>query len=36
MALAAVSRRFVAWQDSFESAEEKRADAAVPARLQEV
>ena len=36
MALAAVSRRFVAWQDSFESAEEKNADAANQARLQEV
>jgi sulfonate transport system permease protein len=36
MALAAISRRFVAWQDSFESAEEKKADAADPARLQEV
>jgi len=34
--LAAVSRRFVAWQDSFESAEEKKADAADPARLQTV
>jgi len=36
MALAAVSRRFVAWQDSFENAEEKKADAADQARLQEV
>jgi len=34
--LAALSRRFVAWQDSFESAEEKKADAADPARLQTV
>jgi sulfonate transport system permease protein len=36
MALAAISRRFVTWQDSFQSAEEKKADAADPARLQEV
>ena len=34
--LAVASRRFVAWQDSFESAEEKKADAADPARLQTV
>src|SRR5262249_61284393 len=30
------SRSFFAWQDSFESAEEKKADAADPARLQTV
>ena len=36
VALARTARRFVAWQDSFESAEEKKADAADPARLQEV
>ena len=34
--LAAISRPFVAWQDSFQSAEEKKAHAADPARLQEV
>ena len=36
MALAAIGRRFVGWQDSFENAEEKKADAADQARLQEV
>jgi sulfonate transport system permease protein len=36
LVLAVASRRFVAWQDSFESAEEKKADAADPARLQTV
>jgi sulfonate transport system permease protein len=36
LALAALGRRFVAWQDSFQHAEEKKADAADPARLQEV
>jgi len=36
VALAALGRRFVRWQDSFQSAEEKKADAADPARLQEV
>jgi sulfonate transport system permease protein len=36
LALAAVSRRFVSWQDSFESAEEKKAHAADQARLQEI
>ena len=35
-ALAALSRRFVSWQDSFQSAEEKKADARDQARLQEV
>jgi sulfonate transport system permease protein len=35
-ALAAVSRRFVSWQDSFHSAEEKKAHAADQARLQEI
>lgn len=36
VALAAVSRRFVSWQDSFQSAEEKKAHAAAQARLQEI
>jgi sulfonate transport system permease protein len=36
LALAGLGRRFVAWQDSFQSAEERKADAADPARLQEV
>jgi len=36
LVLAVASRRFVAWQDSFEKAEEKKADAADPARLQTV
>jgi sulfonate transport system permease protein len=36
VALAAVSRRFVAWQDSFQSAEEKKADAADQARFQAI
>ena len=36
VALAAFGRRFVSWQDSFQSAEEKQADAANQARLQEV
>jgi sulfonate transport system permease protein len=36
VALAALSRPFVSWQDSFQSAEDKRADAANQARLQEV
>ncbi len=36
LVLAVASRRFVAWQDSFESAEERKADAADPARLQTV
>lgn len=35
-ALAALARRFTAWQDSFHSAEERKADAADPARLQTV
>jgi sulfonate transport system permease protein len=35
-ALAAISRRFVSWQDSFHSAEEKKAHAADQARLQEI
>jgi sulfonate transport system permease protein len=35
-ALAAVSRRFVAWQDSFQSTQEKNVDAADPARLQTI
>jgi sulfonate transport system permease protein len=34
--LALLSRRFVAWQDSFQSAEQKKADAADQARLQTV
>jgi sulfonate transport system permease protein len=34
--LAAVSRYFVSWQDSFHSAEEKKAHAADQARLQEI
>jgi len=34
--LAAISRRFVSWQDSFQSAEEKKAHAADQARLQEI
>lgn len=36
LALAGLSRRFVAWQDSFQRAEEKKANAADPARLQTV
>jgi sulfonate transport system permease protein len=36
LALAALGRRFVSWQDSFQSAEERKADAADPPRLQEV
>jgi sulfonate transport system permease protein len=36
LALAALGRRLVSWQDSFHSAEEKKADAADPPRLQEV
>jgi sulfonate transport system permease protein len=36
VALAAISRRFVSWQDSFHSAEEKKAHAADQARLQEI
>jgi sulfonate transport system permease protein len=36
LALAALGRRFVSWQDSFQSAEESKADAADPSRLQEV
>ena len=36
VALAAISRRFVSWQDSFQSAEEKKAHAADQARLQEI
>jgi sulfonate transport system permease protein len=36
VALARVSRRFVAWQDSFERAEEKKANAADPAALQAI
>ena len=35
-ALAAVLRPFVAWQDSFQSTQEKKADAADPARLQAI
>ena len=36
LALARVARPFVAWQDSFESAEEKKANAADPAPLQAI
>jgi sulfonate transport system permease protein len=36
LALERFSRRFVSWQDSFQSAEEKKADARDQARLQEV
>jgi sulfonate transport system permease protein len=36
LALEVFSRRFVSWQDSFQSAEEKKADARDQARLQEV
>jgi sulfonate transport system permease protein len=36
LALAALGRRFVSWQDSFQRTEEKKADAADPSRLQEV
>jgi len=36
VALAAIGRRFVSWQDSFHSAEEKKAHAADQARLQEI
>ena len=36
LALAALGRHLVSWQDSFHSAEEKKADAADPPRLQEV
>jgi sulfonate transport system permease protein len=36
VALARTARRFVAWQDSFESAEEKKANAANPAPLQAI
>lgn len=36
LALAWLSRRFVSWQDNFQNAEEKKANAADPARLQEV
>jgi sulfonate transport system permease protein len=36
VALARVARPFIAWQDSFESAEEKKANAADPPRLQAV
>lgn len=36
LALAVLSRRFVSWQDSFQRAEEKKANAADPARLQTV
>lgn len=36
VALAALSRRFISWQDSFQRAEEKKANAADPARLQTV
>jgi sulfonate transport system permease protein len=34
--LAALGRHFVSWQDSFQSAEERKSDAADQARLQEV
>jgi sulfonate transport system permease protein len=34
--LVALTRRFVSWQDSFQTAEEKKADAADPARFQTV
>lgn len=36
LALAALGRHFVSWQDSFQSAEERKADAADPSRLQAV
>jgi sulfonate transport system permease protein len=36
VALAALGRHFVSWQDSFQSAEEKKANAADQARFQEV
>jgi sulfonate transport system permease protein len=36
VALAVLGRRFVSWQDSFQSAEEKKAHAADQARLQEI
>jgi sulfonate transport system permease protein len=36
VALAALGRHFVSWQDSFQSAEEKKAHAADQARLQEI
>lgn len=36
VALATLGRRFVSWQDSFQSAEEKKAHAADQARFQEV
>ncbi|MGO8916647.1 MAG: ABC transporter permease [Stellaceae bacterium] len=36
LALAALGRHFVSWQDSFQRAEEKKADAADPPRLQEI
>lgn len=36
MALAALGRRFVSWQDSFETAEQKKANAADQTRLQAV
>jgi len=36
VALVAISRPFIAWQDSFETAEEKKAHAADQARLQEI
>src|SRR5260370_34788228 len=36
VALAAISRRFVSWQDSFHRADEKKAHAAAQARLQDI
>ena len=36
VALAALGRHFVSWQDSFQGAQERTADAADPSRLQEV
>ncbi|HKW54369.1 MAG TPA: ABC transporter permease [Stellaceae bacterium] len=36
VALAVLGRRFVSWQDSFQSAEDKKAHAADQARLQEI
>ncbi len=36
VALAAIGRRFVSWQDSFQSAQEKKVDAADQARLQTI
>lgn len=36
VALVAISRPFISWQDSFETAEEKKAHAADQARLQEI